>query len=133
MPQAIAMQLPVIAAATPAAAVALASDGSATGKAPLFAGLLMQFGRIASPPASSARTPAGAGQQATPQKLPATGQSNETPLTPPTAPMLATQSAGGQAVARKAGSPSNAKQQSADPEPLAMAQTDETPSPASAS
>jgi flagellar hook-length control protein FliK len=45
MPQAIAMQLPVTAAATPAAVVAGA--GSATGKTPLFAGLLSRVGGIA--------------------------------------------------------------------------------------
>ena len=46
MPQAIAMQLPVTAAATPPAAMALASTGNVPGKTPLFAGVLLRLGRV---------------------------------------------------------------------------------------
>ena len=58
MPQAIAMQLPVTAAVMPTATATPASTVGANGKAPVFAGWLLQFGRNApaSTPALADRT-----------------------------------------------------------------------------
>jgi flagellar hook-length control protein FliK len=90
MPQAIAMQVPVTAAATPTAAVALATTGSATGKTPVFAGLLSQLGRIALPStpsaglqagAADANTPADAGQRAAQRAPPGRLLLNQAPST----------------------------------------------------
>ncbi len=47
MPQAIAIQLPITAAATPMLATADASPRGTTGKAPVFSGMLSQLGRAA--------------------------------------------------------------------------------------
>jgi hypothetical protein len=91
MPQAIAMQLPVTAAATPAATVALATTGSVASKTPRFAGLLLQLGRMASPSAPSAAEPAvanksnapvDAGQQSAQPEPPATRVADQAPPTP---------------------------------------------------
>lgn len=125
MPQAIAMQPLVIAAAMPTEAMALASGGSVTGKAPMFAGLLLQLGRMASSSAPTTRFPAiareatppsSAGQQSVQPEPEATGQTNETPSTLP---------AGGQAVAREANAPTITRQQSPQPGPRVTGKTNE--------